>query len=458
MFQRAKQSLRRATIRTVVVVGAIEVTTHLPSQGKSSELYHHLSDEWGTPLLRRLLNPEHAHHLALEVAQRGLAPTYRPSSKEQRIDVSTTLWGKHIPNCIGLAAGFDKDAVAIPALFQMGFGLLEIGSVTLEPQPGNPSPRMFRLVADQAIINRYGFNSLGANAVEENLKEYRQGKKQEKNEEDGKPSILELLQHYLTSFAAAATSSATFDGLLGINLGKNANSTTQLQDYQTLIRQLGSYADYLVINVSCPNVDMKDLGKSTSSMDELLVACQNERDQLDTDIPVPILVKLSPDLTDDELKDICNVLLKIHIDGIILTNTTATRPDRLLSPNRVEKGGLSGKPLQQRSTDCIRKVYQWTHGSLPIIGVGGIFTGKDAYDKLRAGASLVQVYSGMVYRGPGMVSKIRHELAEIMVYNGHRSLEDVVGLDHDELFWKLRGQRLKGEPTVVIDKMEEEKE
>jgi hypothetical protein len=165
MFQRAKQSLKRATIRTVVVVGAIEVTTHLPSQGKSSELYHHLSDEWGTPLLRRFLNPEHAHHLGLEVAQRGLTPTYRPSSKEQRIDVSTTLWGKHISNCIGLAAGFDKDAVAIPALFQMGFGLVEIGSVTLNPQPGNPSPRMFRLVDDQALINRYGMNSLVADAV-----------------------------------------------------------------------------------------------------------------------------------------------------------------------------------------------------------------------------------------------------------------------------------------------------
>lgn len=459
MFQRAMQSLRRATFRTVIVVGAVEVATHLPSQGKSSEVYHYLADDWGTPLLRRFLNPEHAHHLALEVAERGLAPTFRPSSTEQRLDVSTTLWGKHIPNCIGLAAGFDKDATAIPALFQMGFGLLEIGSVCLKAQPGNPSPRMFRLVADEAIINRYGFNSLGADAVEENLKAYRLKSDDQGDAKDTVLSTSEVLLRNLASFAASVAKTTTpDDGLLGVNLGKNKDATTPLQDYQTLIRQLGPYADYLVINVSCPNVDMKDLGKSTASMEDLLVGCQKERDQLDTDSPVPIVVKLSPDLTDEELKDICNALMKIKIDGIILTNTTATRPQSLLSPNRVEMGGLSGKPLQERSTDCVRKVYEWTEGGIPIIGVGGIFTGKDAYDKLRAGASLVQVYSGMVYRGPGMVSKIRHELAEIMIQNGHRSLEDVVGADHSELFWRLREKRLKGEPTVMIDNMEEEKE
>eukprot|EP00980_Cylindrotheca_fusiformis_P021226 scaffold8161_cov111-Cylindrotheca_fusiformis.AAC.3 len=487
MFRRAMQSVRRTAIQAVVVVGVVEVTTHLPSQGKSSEVYHYVADEWGIPMLRRFLPAEMAHHLALEAAQWNLTPTHRPSKTEQKLDVSTTLWnGKTAPNCIGLAAGFDKDGVAIPALFHMGFGFLEIGSVCLKAQPGNPSPRMFRLVADQAIINRYGFNSLGADVVEENLKKYRNGgqdidddddvggdeaDKQEDEKETNEENklstgeaVLKSVWKHLSSAISAAIGAAIAaskktqqnDGLLGINLGKNKDATTPLRDYQTMIRKLGPYADYLVINVSCPNVDMEDLGTSTASMEALLVGCQTQRDELDTEHPVPILVKLSPDLTDEELKEICDALMKIQIDGIILTNTTSARPDSLLSPNRVESGGLSGRPLRDRSTECIRKVYQWTEGSIPIIGVGGVFTGKDAYDKLRAGASLVQIYSSMVYRGPGMVSKIRDELAEIMIQNGHRSLEDVVGSEHSELFWKLRERRIKGEPVLVLDTMDEE--
>jgi dihydroorotate dehydrogenase len=446
MFQQAMRSLRRVTFQTVVIIGAVELTTHIPSQGKSSQLYHSLTDDWVTPLLRQLLNPETAHHLALELAQRGFAPTYQPSTIEQRINVTSKLFNKTISNCVGLAAGFDKDGSAIQSLFAMGFGMIEIGSVTLRPQPGNPSPRMFRLVHDEAIINRYGFNSMGANAVENNIQNYLQAKEQR---EETKSSLLAFLKknHLISGFMSA---NAT-DGLLGINLGKNKNTTTPLEDYQTMIRQLGPYADYLVINVSCPNIDMKGLGKSTSSLKALLKACQQERDKLSE--PKPIVVKLSPDLTDEELKDICQVLIDIEIDGIILTNTTSDRPVNLLSKNRVEGGGLSGRPLQQRSTECIRKVYKWTNGSVPIIGVGGIFSGKDAYEKLAAGASLVQVYSGMIYRGPGMVSKVRHELAQIMVENGKYDLRDVIGLDHEVLSWKLRQKRRveQNELAIVID-------
>ena len=156
-------------------------------------------------------------------------------------------------------------------------------------------------------------------------------------------------------------------------------------------------------------------------------------------------MKLSPDLTDEELKDICDCLVKIKIDGIIMSNTTSTRPSSLISSPSIvaERGGLSGKPLKERSTECIRKVYQWTNGSIPIIGVGGIFTGSDVYEKLKAGASMVQVYSGMVYRGPGMISKLRHELAERMLQDGYRKLDDVIGLDHEELYWKRKNLKLK---------------
>ena len=433
MFRRAAQSLRRLTIRSVVVVGVVEWTTHLPSQGKSSEFYHYITDDWVTPLMRRFLNPEDAHHLAIDMLQKGLAPTFRPSVVEQRLDVTSKIWNRKIPNCIGLAAGFDKDGVAISELFGMGFGLIEIGSVCLEAQPGNPSPRMFRLVSDEGIINRYGLNSMGAAVVEKNLKRFRESATAESD-----------------SFDLAALFRKKSEGLLGVNLGKNKNTETPVDDYKTLIRLLGPYADYLVVNVSCPNIDMKDLGKTSSSLEQLLRSCQEERDKLAK--PKPLLVKLSPDLTDPELEDICQVLLHLKIDGIILTNTTAKRPSSLISKNQVEKGGLSGRPIQKRSTECIRNVYKWTRGSIPIIGVGGIFSGKDVYDKLRAGASLVQVYSGMVYRGPGTVSKIRNELAQLMAENGQRSLQEVIGLDHEDLFWELREER-RGhtEPAFVID-------
>jgi dihydroorotate dehydrogenase len=428
MFRQAMQSLRRTTLRTLgggaIIVGTLEVTTHLPSQGRSSELYHNLSDNVVTPMLQRFLNPEQAHDLAIRMA--NYAPTHRPSAIEQRIDVSSTLWGRlDFPNSIGLAAGFDKDGETIESLLKMGFGFVEIGSVTLKPQPGNPSPRMFRLVEDEGIINRYGFNSMGADAVEGHLKAYREAQQQRKQ---SRTLINDLL------FGAPP------QGLLGINLGKNKTSATPLADYQALILQLGPYADYLVINVSSPNTPgLRDLQES-SSLEELLKGCQKARDELP--MRPPLLVKLSPDLTDDELQEIANVLMNLKMDGIILTNTTTERPPSLISLNQNETGGLSGRPLQQRSTDCIRKLYQWTNGSIPIIGVGGIFDGTDVHEKLRAGASLVQVYSGMVYRGPGMLSKLRHELAELMLQNGQRRLQDVIGIDHHELYWQKRQEEV----------------
>jgi dihydroorotate dehydrogenase len=368
-----------------IVIGTVEVTTHLPSQGRSSKLYHDLSDYWIVPAMRRVFNPELAHKVALQVAP--LAPTHRPSAKEQRLNVSVRLWDDKVvfSNPIGLAAGYDKDGTAIKPLLGMGFGFVEIGSVCLRPQPGNPSPRMFRLTEDEAIINRYGFNSLGSDMVEEHLKEFRTSLLPT-NKEDVS------FFHQIYQFLWPGSRDLLANGVVGINLGKNKTSDTALEDYKILIHQLGPYADYLVINVSSPNTPgLRDL-QSTTSLEGLLLGCQEACAELEK--PKPLLVKLSPDLTNGELTDIANVLMKLKIDGIILTNTTTSRPSSLISPNKTETGGLSGKPLKDRSTECIRLIYECTQGKIPIIGVGGVQNGHDAYEKLRAGASLVQVYSG----------------------------------------------------------------
>jgi dihydroorotate dehydrogenase len=363
-----------------------------------------------------------------------LAPTHRPSAKEQKLNVGITLWdGVHFSNPVGLAAGYDKDATAIAPLLGMGFSFCEIGSVCLRPQPGNPSPRMFRLTKDEGIINRYGFNSLGSDVVEQNLKEFRQLQKSSaagaKSEEQ--TSVWQTIYNFLWPGGNSMLTS----GIVGVNLGKNKTSTTALEDYQTLIRQLGPYADYLVINVSSPNTPgLRDL-QETSSLEGLLSGCHEACRELPE--KTPLLVKLSPDLSNDELKDIAKLLMKLEIDGIILTNTTTARPAGLVSSNKNETGGLSGAPLKNRSTECIHLLYETTKGQIPIIGVGGVQNGHDAYEKLRVGASLVQVYSGMIYGGPGIVSKIRDEVAELMIQNGQRNLqEEVVGSAHEQLHWE----------------------
>lgn len=429
------RSLRRTTVRTivggVVVVGTLEVTTQIPSQGRSSATYHALADRVGTPLLRYISNPEQAHHLAIQLLKElpQFAPKYRPSSLEQQLNVSTTIGSLKIPNPIGLAAGFDKDGEVIQPLMDLGFGLVEIGSVTLEPQPGNPSPRMFRLLEDDAIINRYGFNSQGMEYVKAQLQLFRSQQSRSSSNNNNNKSIL------------------------GVNLGKNKTSTTPLEDYQTLIRELGPYADYLVINVSSPNTPgLRDL-QSTESLEYLLTGCHEACQQLATTPPPPLLVKVSPDLTDEQLQEIAIILLQLKqsgiVDGIIVSNTTTSRPNGLQSPHRQETGGLSGRPLRTRSTECIRLLYAATQGQLPIIGVGGIFDAHDVYEKLQAGASVIQIYSSLVYQGPGLVSRLRQDLAQLIKDHGFRSIDQVIGLDHEELYWQRRFQAAAGTTTTT---------
>jgi len=471
------QSIRRRTIRTVakgvVLIGGLEITTHLPSEGRSSRFYHQVADEVVTPILRYISNPEHAHHLALQLLHDypNWAPTHRPSFVEQSINVSQQLSfgrdggdndddhatnggdeGKRrrssssliFDNPIGLAAGFDKDAEGIIPLLRLGFGFVEVGSVCWRPQEGNPSPRMFRLLEDDAIINRYGFNSLGVEVVKKNIQDFR------------------------SSSMDHGSSSSSGGGLLGINLGKNLDSETPLEDYQNLITELGPYADYLVINVSCPNITGIQDSQSTDSLVNVLSACDEARRKLETtitttttttsssstDIP-PLFVKLSPDLDHDQLLAVATTLMELKkegkVDGIIVSNTTTERFHGLQSEHRIESGGLSGRPLTHKSTECIRFLYGTTEGQLPIIGVGGVFSGRDVMDKIKAGATVVQIYTGMAIRGPGLVSKIRHEFATLMKENGFRSIDQVIGLDHEEhLTWQKRLQ--KGTSDMTGDK------
>ena len=391
------------------------------------------------------------------MAKRGLAPRHRPSATEQRIDVAQTVFGKTFSNPIGLAAGFDKDGEIIAEMLDLGFGFVEIGTVTPLPQPGNPQPRMFRLPQDAAIINRYGFNSQGAAVVAQNLQAYRSGQRQQQQQET---------RPWWKPFFRSTTTTTT-TGLVGVNIGKNKTTTTDVaSDYVTNIQQLGPYADYLVINISSPNTaGLRDLQQGTA-LRPLLQACLEARNQLaqqqssqSSSLP-PLLVKLAPDLSDDELRQVAEICVELHIDGLVVSNTTnQIKANDLISfQHQHEPGGLSGAPLRDASTACIRKLYQYSAGQVPIIGVGGVGSGRDAYEKLRAGASLVQIYSMMVYEGPGLVSRIRHELAEIMLQNGQRRMADVVGLEHEEIAWRTRREQLRIRDDAVRSELVQEEE
>jgi dihydroorotate dehydrogenase len=455
-FRQALQTAKRRLVTTavggVVVVGVVEYATQLPSQGRASPTYHKAANDIGTPLLRRILGPEEAHKVAIHIAKAGWAPRHLPSAAEQTLQVQQSIFPKHhntvvFPNPIGLAAGFDKDGQVIQPLMDMGFGAVEIGSVTLQPQPGNPKPRMFRLLQDDGVINRYGFNSLGLEQVLQNVQQfYTDLEEQAKKEKEDDSMWAKLLK-----LARRSSQSTSVRPVLGINLGKNKTSTTPLEDYTILIQKLGPLADYLVVNISSPNTPgLRDM-QQTSELKTLLTTCIAARDTLEK--KPPLLVKFAPDLDEEAIEEISKVLMDFAVDGIILTNTSISRPQSLLSAERSETGGLSGKPIKEMSTECIRTFYKCTRGTIPIIGVGGISSGQDAYEKLRAGASVVQLYTGLVYGGPGLVSKIRNELAVILKQEGFRDIQDVIGVDHTDLYLARQQKRHEEErhEELVID-------
>ncbi|XP_040266209.1 dihydroorotate dehydrogenase (quinone), mitochondrial [Bufo bufo] len=351
------------------------------------------------PALQKVVSPELAHTLSVRFAALGLVPRCAQHHSQH---LETTVLGHKFRNPLGLAAGFDKHAEAVDGLFKMGFGFVEIGSVTPNPQDGNPKPRVFRLPQDKAIINRYGFNSHGIDVVRQRL--LQRADKQRMLTADGMP--------------------------LGVNLGKNKTSEDAAADYTRGVRELGPLADYLVINVSSPNTPgLRDL-QGREQLHHLLAKVVNARNALPREHRPALLVKIAPDLSLRDKEDIASVMTQLGIDGLIVTNTTISRPSTLKSPSSVETGGLSGAPLRDMSTETIREMYALTSGQVPIIGVGGVSCGLDALQKIRAGASLVQLYTALTYQGPPVIGKVTRELETLLTEQGFSSVSEAVGADH----------------------------
>lgn len=341
------------------------------------------------PLIRKL-EPERAHRLTVRALSMGFGPVQRTADDPV---LKTRVFGLEFPNPLGLAAGFDKNAEAWRTSLRMGFGFVETGTVTPRPQAGNPRPRLFRLAEDEAVINRMGFNNAGIEAAARNLAGPRAG-------------------------------------IVGVNIGKNRDSDDPVADYAACARRLGPLADYLVINVSSPNTpglralqDRDTLSRIVAAVSQALVqACPRG-------VP-PLLVKIAPDLTEKDREDIAAVAQDPIVAGLIIGNTTIERPATLRSPQRAESGGLSGKPLFAPSTRLLADMYRLTGGKVPLVGVGGISGARDAYEKIRAGASLFQVYTAFVYQGPLMIQRIKRELAAILHAEGFKEVNKAVGAGH----------------------------
>jgi dihydroorotate dehydrogenase len=310
------------------------------------------------------------------------------------------LWGLEFPNPVGIAAGMDKAAAAVPAWEAMGFGFCELGGVTFHAQPGNPSPRMFRAPADQALVNRMGFNNAGAEAVAKRLRHWKESGLWPKSP-------------------------------VGINLGKSKITPNDqaAEDYRQSLALLSPFADFFVVNVSSPNTpNLREL-QDRGALDQILDTVQTENKK--SSAPKPLLVKIAPDLTFSAIDELLQVAEKHQLAGIVATNTTIERPhatsDEACRRAYTETGGLSGAPLRQRSTQIIRYIFERTEGKLPIIGVGGIFNAEHAWEKIRAGASLIQCYTGLVYEGPSIARNIVRGLTDRLAAEGLSSISQAVG-------------------------------
>jgi dihydroorotate dehydrogenase len=349
------------------------------------------------PLIRPLLRAlpaEGAHRLTLTALGCGLGPVIAGYPEPDPPSLAQTLWGRAFPNPVGIGAGFDKDAQVPDAILRLGFGFAETGTVTPRPQQGNPKPRIFRLYEDDAVINRLGFNNRG-------------------------------LDQTLARLRARPRS-----GIVGVNLGKNRDTADDVADYVDCVRRIGALADYFVINVSSPNTPgLRDLQRQ-DILGDLLRRVVAARDEAAPG--TPLLVKIAPDLTEAERTDIAALAPQTGIDGIVVANTTIARPPGLCSPQAGEQGGLSGKPLFAPSTALLAEIYRLTSGAIPLIGVGGIASATEAYAKIRAGASLVQLYTALVFHGPALVGRIKRGLAELLRRDGFSSISEAIGADHTD--------------------------
>ncbi|KAI9103237.1 Dihydroorotate dehydrogenase [Phlyctochytrium arcticum] len=376
------------------------------------------------PLVHATMDPEDAHKMAIWLGKHHLTP------KDHEADsplLEMTIWGKKLSNPVGLAAGFDKNGEAIDAMFDIGFGAVEIGSITPLPQPGNPKPRMFRLQEDGAVINRYGFNSDGHASVEFRLKDrLRRYAHQHRQVSSDQDSVKTAPSTFANSLHERK--------LLGINLGKNKLSpASSNEDYVRGVQDLGPFADYLVVNISSPNTPGLRALQRREPIEKLLVQAKFARDEYLPHRP-PLLVKIAPDLSDSEIEDISIVARNVGIDGIIIGNTTISRPPHLLSDKRLttETGGLSGPPAHPLSLAVLRKIYALTDGQIPLIGCGGIRSAAEAIAFAKAGASMVQLYTGMAFAGPGLISEIKHDIVEEL-QRERTNWASIVGSDHRQL-------------------------
>ncbi|HXC11239.1 MAG TPA: quinone-dependent dihydroorotate dehydrogenase [Stellaceae bacterium] len=345
------------------------------------------------PMLRRL-PAEAAHRLSVRAMQFGAGRFLadRAASEPDPPILRQRIWGLDFANPVGLAAGYDKDGRACGAMLALGFGFVEAGTVTPRPQPGNPKPRLFRLEEDGGAINRMGFNSGGLDAL-----------------------VARLSRHKRR-------------GIVGVNLGKNRDSGDAVADYEEGIRRTAGLADYLVVNISSPNTPgLRDL-QARGALDSLLRRLIDTRSGLSR--RVPLLLKIAPDLTTDERRDVALVALDTGIDGLIISNTTIARPGGLRSRHADETGGLSGRPLFAASTALLSDMYRLTQGRLPLVGVGGVAGAADALAKIRVGASLVQLYTALIFEGPALVGRLKTDLAELLRRGGFDWVGSAVGSAH----------------------------
>ena len=340
-------------------------------------------------ILRPLIfkfSPEVAHSLAIKALKLNNIPYSKP--KDNHI-LETTFCEKKLSSPIGVAAGFDKNAEVYNPLFNLGFGFVEVGTITPKPQFGNPKPRVFRLEEDEALINRLGFNNSGSEQISKRIKE--NNKK----------------------------------GFLGINIGPNKDSTNRVDDYLICFRKFYNLADYITINISSPNTENLRDFHNQDELNSLIDKLKHEKKKLNSNIPLAI--KVSPDLNDDQINEVSKIIMEQEIGIIIVSNTTDKNRENLKNINKLEKGGLSGKPIEKISNEAISKFYKILKDKTKIIGVGGVSNGQDAFEKITSGATLVQLYTGMVYRGPRIASKISTELIDLLKNKGFKNVSEAIG-------------------------------
>jgi dihydroorotate dehydrogenase len=353
-----------------------------------------LLDRVALPLLH-VLDPEDAHRLAIRMLQ--IAPL--PSGPPDDSRLASRVFGLNFPNPIGIAAGFDKHAEIPDALLRAGFGFVEVGTVTPLPQPGNSRPRLFRLDADQAVINRLGFNSQGADAV-------------------------------LRRLAARARARARAGGIVGVNVGANKDASDRVADYVHLIEKFAAVASYVTVNISSPNTPgLRDM-QQAGVLDDLLMRVIDARERVVRNAgPTPVLLKIAPDLSLFNLDDVVGIARARRVDGMIIGNTTVTRPAGLHDTQAKEAGGLSGRPLLPLADRMLAETYVRVEGAFPLVGAGGIDSGASALGKIRAGASLIQIYSGLVFRGLGLLGEIKSAMLAALERDGNQTIADHVGAD-----------------------------